>query len=514
MTVTDLPEWIQPTLHRQEGRDPLGLQTTTQDRLMPFLLPDILELSRRARYISFYAFLLQQFEKQRRQPTRDNLSMFIKTREYDLGLAALHCPRECGAAPVGATKLRPAVQAGPAVYTREESVESPNGGYGLYYRTPMIAFDLVAPAGTALGDDAVTPIDVLSRRDDARALAEQFESAIADTDYFNRFFTTTDPIPAEKIDEYAEVACLCRLDTFPEERQQIAEAILTAARPEDADAVEQRRRSIAHYLTLLDHDPAVARDESAFRHALWEPSPARSQVHDDIADQWAALAAKDVAQEALCSLWTDFNRTGLAAGGLDGLSVTDLGDVYRTLCESSPSLDPDAPFESAARKIRRPKKLEDLRAWAVEHNSATSGGLTLHSLLAIAAQRASPAWMAAATIASAWQPSLLTIANEFSAFLERTPRVAETVGWLLRRYVISAHERIAYSKLPEFTFRFRAEPTGLRFYDLDSSRFRLAAIRYRPLASLTEDLGFWSWNDDEVAVLTSAGREFLAEVLG
>lgn len=38
---------------------------------MPFLLPDILELSRRARYISFYAFLLQQFEKQRRQPTRD-----------------------------------------------------------------------------------------------------------------------------------------------------------------------------------------------------------------------------------------------------------------------------------------------------------------------------------------------------------------------------------------------------------------------------------------------------------
>jgi hypothetical protein len=187
--------------------------------------------------------------------------------------------------------------------------------------------------------------------------------------------------------------------------------------------------------------------------------------------------------------------------------------VTRLLCDSEPQLDPDAPFVAAAATIERPDELEALRWWTVEWDTATSGALVLHSMLEFVQQRDTPAWRSAATIASAWQPSLLTIAEEFSTFLQRDPTVQETVSWLLRRYVISAHERIAYSKLPEFTFRFRMEPTGLRFYDLDSSRFRLAAIRHAPLASLTEDLGYWQW-EGEVAALTPAGSEFIAEVLG
>ncbi|MEX1177034.1 MAG: hypothetical protein WEB09_01105 [Nitriliruptor sp.] len=513
MTVAALPEWIEPTLQRQEGRDPLGLQTTTQDRLMPFLLPDVLELSRRARYISFYAFLLHAFEEQRQKATRERLSRFIKTREYDFGLAVLRCPRECGSSPVGATKLRPAVQAEPKKFSCEESVESANGGYGLYYRTPMIAFDLVAPAGTALGDDALTPIDVLARRDEARELAEAFASAVADTEYIQRYFRTTDPVPLAVVDEYAEVACLCRLDTFGDERERIAASILTAPQPEAAEAVQQRRRSIAHYLTLIDHDANVVYDESAFRQALWTPPAPRSQHHHDIADQWAALAAKDLAQDALCSLWTDFNYAALNAGGLDGLSASDLVEVTRQLCDSEPQLDPDERFVTASTSVDRPDELEDLRWWTVERDTGTSGALALYSMLELLEQRDSPAWRSAATIASAWQPSLLTIANEFTGFLDRDPTVVETLSWLLRRYVISAHERIAYSKLPEFTFRFRMEPTGLRFYDLDSSRFRLAAIRHAPLASLTEDLGYWSWGDNESAELTSSGRELIDEVL-
>jgi len=43
------PAWIKVSLDAKEGRDPLGLQTTTQDRLMPLLLPGMLELTRRAR---------------------------------------------------------------------------------------------------------------------------------------------------------------------------------------------------------------------------------------------------------------------------------------------------------------------------------------------------------------------------------------------------------------------------------------------------------------------------------
>jgi hypothetical protein len=47
-TRVPAPLWISASLEAKEGRDPLGLQTTTQDRLMPVLLPGILELTTRA----------------------------------------------------------------------------------------------------------------------------------------------------------------------------------------------------------------------------------------------------------------------------------------------------------------------------------------------------------------------------------------------------------------------------------------------------------------------------------
>jgi hypothetical protein len=41
MEVDTLPRWIAASLEIKEGRDPLGLQTTTQDRLMALLLPGV-----------------------------------------------------------------------------------------------------------------------------------------------------------------------------------------------------------------------------------------------------------------------------------------------------------------------------------------------------------------------------------------------------------------------------------------------------------------------------------------
>lgn len=513
MAVTALPAWIAPSLQRQEGRDPLGLQTTTQDRLMPLLLPDILELSRRARYISFYAFLLHEFKEQRLPATRERLSRFIKTREYEFGLASLRCPRDCGAAPVGANRLRPAVREAPEAYERSESVESTNGGFGLYYRTPMVAFDLVAPAGTALGEDYVTPIDVLSDRPQAGALAEHFGDAVAGTAYMERYFTTTDPIPAEVIDEYAEVACLCRLDTFPAEREALADAILTAPSPEDEPEVVQRRSSIAHFLTVIDHNPEAVEEETEFRQTLWDPPAAIGDRQRDVADQWAALVAKDLAQDALCSMWTDFNRRALAAGGLDGLSGGDLSSVYEQLCGSAPALPPDASFRAVAPGVDAPGELEPLRRWVVDMDSATAGAVALARLVDLVGQRDSAAWQKAGHMGSSWQPGVLEIAADVQRLLDGDPTVAEMIERLLRRYVIAAHERIAYSKLPEFTFRFRLEPTGLRCYDLDSGRFRLAAIRHEPLTSLTQDLGFWEETGQGPA-LTGRGRELVGEVFG
>jgi hypothetical protein len=114
------PLWIAPSLAFKEGRDTLGLQTTTQDRVMPQLLPGILELSRRARYFSFHAFLLDEYRRRRLAPDRTSLSTFIKRREWDLGLAVRPCPN-CDSSPVGARRLGNLAD-GPGPFRRGEYV--------------------------------------------------------------------------------------------------------------------------------------------------------------------------------------------------------------------------------------------------------------------------------------------------------------------------------------------------------------------------------------------------------
>ena len=141
------------------------------------------------------------------------------------------------------------------------------------------------------------------------------------------------------IDEYAEAACLCGLRDRPDERAAVHDALfgadpsgtgqLAVQAAEDGEppgpgdvpsawaaipgqGVVQRRRSVGHYLTLVEADPSVVALETAYREALWSPPEPRSDAHAVVTGQWAGLVAKDVWQEAICSVWSEFCRAGLA----------------------------------------------------------------------------------------------------------------------------------------------------------------------------------------------------------
>jgi hypothetical protein len=56
-----LAEWLEPSLTDTAGKDPLGLNTITLNRVLPDLIPAILQISERARYFSIYPWMLWQF---------------------------------------------------------------------------------------------------------------------------------------------------------------------------------------------------------------------------------------------------------------------------------------------------------------------------------------------------------------------------------------------------------------------------------------------------------------------
>jgi len=547
------PRWVAASLDVKEGRDPLGFQTTTIDRLMPRLLPGILENSDRARYFSFHAFLLDLYRAQRRPANSGALSDYIRAREWEYGLAVMVCPHECGSSPVGAIKLRSVVRRQDPPYPRGESVETAFGGFGLYYRSPMAVMGVVARAGTMLGDAPIA-IDLLRDNDRARHLAQTFREAIADTAYFNTWMHRSDPLPLDVLVEYANVACLCQLNQHEDERAAVYDAMFEsdldsdAAEREESEEAEglpggldyladgdvtplavpvvQRRRSVAHYLTLVDTTPAIVESASTFRDALWSPR-VRSDEHAIVAGQWAGLIAKDIWQEALCSIWSEFCRTGLAATwGHDGegLSWDETQALARSLVTGPPTLDPDATTRGLIDSISSglvsignvvvgdidATSLEMLRTSTVAADTAASGLVVLLELHRRAHQREDAGWLQATAMRSVWQPSVADAFLAITQHLDCDPTVGDTLWWLVHSFVLSVHERIAYSKLPEHTFRFRWEDGRVRFYDNGIGRFRLAATRSETLATLTWDLGFWKRG--ESASLTPLGTAFINEV--
>src|SRR3712207_4570164 len=112
-----LVEWVTPALTIKRGRDPLGLQTITLDRIMPALLPGVLALSERARYLTIYPFLLSEYQRRRLAADNASLGEFIRLREYELCLAMQLCPHQCGAAKaIGSERARPDARAEPHLF--------------------------------------------------------------------------------------------------------------------------------------------------------------------------------------------------------------------------------------------------------------------------------------------------------------------------------------------------------------------------------------------------------------
>jgi hypothetical protein len=542
------PRWVERTFRRTEGRDPIGMQTITIDRIMPVLMPGILALTRRARYFSFYCFLLKEYQDRRQTATNSALSQFIKAREFEYALAVQRCPNGCGsqsAGVVGKQTVGPIARRQVSAFERGESVESHLGGYGLYYRTPLRDMGLVAPVGTPLGE-SVTPVDVIIPGSPASAIADAFRAAISSTRYYRDYMHTIEPIPTDVIAELSERACLCRLSQFPDEQQILRDTLLTYAFPGPGveGMVKQRRRSFALFLYLLESAPRITESDGAFRWGIWDSYLGSLQrgehgTHIDVLAQWAALIAKEYMQEAFAGMWSEFCRRGLAEQPPDGFTSDELETFIRSRLVPGGSLlipggqsddgvgieyagdMPTAEFGTRLVGAAQPLGLEQMRAWTATENTAmTSLALLLSLYERLPDQDAvPPAWTQIGSMDSRQHPGLLGLGRELRQHLDSSESVADTVSWLVRRYVLMAHENLAYSKLPEFTFRFRWEDGRLRFYNMDTGRFGLTDIRREAIARISQDLGYWERGNDGQEqeggrpVLTGAGESLVEEAL-
>ena len=527
------PEWVdQDDFEVKDGRDPLGLETITTDRIVPLLVPGVLALSTRARYFSFHLFLLDEFARRRLDPTRENQSIFFRTREFEYGAAVLLC-RRCGstAAPVGAQSLRGIVRRGKdrGEIARGFSVDSELGGYGLYYRSPLRDLGLVLQRGTVVGDEPL-PVDVLSGPR-AQRIAAAFRRAIGDTAYYRRYFLGEGPVPIEVLREVAEAACLCRLTESPKEARLVRGALFDDVEGLQPDDVLRRREAFALRLQLAGAEPGVLTDEAAFRRSVW--AALERHVDDgtrlsETLQRWGALYGKEYYQESLRTLWGEVNWFGRERCPADGLpphvffemlrdelaaGSLDIGGTQLLVARGEPTKD----VLDRVRATAGSWPLEELRALALDNGTCIAALVLLLSLydrLRLAERLpVDSAWYEIAREGGGNQPGLAAFAAQLRHHLADEPAVGDTLVWLVRRFIVAAHDRIASSKLPDFTFRFRIEAGCLRFYTKPGVDFGLADSRYLALATLSQDMGLWHDGTGAPAI-TSEGCALVKEAFG
>lgn len=524
-----LCEWIEPALRELPGQDPLGLQTITTDRILPGLLPGVLALSVRARYMSIYSFLLRQYARSGALADNSGLDQFMRRREFELCIAANLCPRCNAESVIGNGVGRPLAATQPSTYERRLSVKSQLGGYGLYYRSPMEELGLVVRRGQGMLGDEPNPVDLLQKTDRAQLLADQYEHAIADTDWYRNWMHGVDPVPAGVLEQLGEVGCLCRLDEHPAERQAIADVLLESSSPERAEPTEQRRRAFALLLALAADDGAVLKSDASFRQAVvtsFEVAPQAEDVAGEARARWAAVVMRESAQDPLASIWTAFCRAGMAAQPFEGLTNAELDELIRvrlmaagdvTFGPTTVPCAPETPCDTWVEQLLAATadlSWEQIRSGAEDADDALTG-LAAFLLLCARVPRVDTVahgWGEVARVDGDRQPGLARMAMLVQRRLNSQATVAEVLRWTIDNFIVSVHETVALRKLPNSTFRFFWEHGRLPFVDNGVWGFDMSGLRRSALASLAHDLGWWAHDEPGDPIVTESGRAVVAQV--
>jgi hypothetical protein len=542
------PVWLETTLSA-EGEDPLGLQTITQDRILRGLVPGVLALSRRARYLSFFCFLLEEFQRHFLRPSEGAFSEFLRYREFEYAVAVQLCPRRC--LDLAPTRALGAVSAQRVAHLanipRTPSLKGRRGGYGQQYRSLMAVLRLVVLADEAVQESqdgrlehVQLPTDRLNEGR-GRDLAAAFRAQIAHTEYVRTYLHGDQPIPREVLQELAEHACLCGLDlpAAAEERRLLRAALLEPGQRQPPKDVRQRRLSFAHFLARLDDRPEIIPGRlagaAAFRQAIWDARPIWDAAGADgaanprtaIAAGWAALAAKEYYQEAVATLWAAVCRAGWAADDEGaGLTEAEVNALLRALPDiEGPRLAtpggavpcagdmPARDFAAAIEAANANVPLEHLRSTAEALGSTTAALMLLLTVARRVPPRgaAPPGWLPVASQDSDHQRGLEKALRLLDHHLETEPTLAEMVAWVAWQFVIDPHEQIGYARMRggSDVFRFCWEGDRLHFWRPDE-RFPLADERLEAMSRMSEDLGLWQRTPNGPR-LTEDGRAMARE---
>jgi len=518
------------TSSHAKGLDPLGVQAPCI-HLYGQLLPGITNVTDRARYYSFYPWLLWTLDQLPGTKTSEELVTWVRRADCLFTMIGIrhrlvsddHDVRKHDAALIGRQRLGPVVAAlrpdghlRLTDYTVQEDdprryFKNPLGGLKQYYLGPLADFGLLRAVGRG----------VAYTHERGAIMAAAFDATVD-----RRLFVETvqgEEVSTERLDALARF-CPCHLPSAAQEHDALL-ALFFDTSPSAGDTGCQRRRSLGLVLDLakaFQQRGAAAEiplDHHTFRGCVytgtfpdgtpWELPAAL----DTVRAGWAVYQRNEMLSVAIqCLFWV-----ALRCLREEDPTLATTEDFVRwfTTCPSVAQMVADVPGEDIATALGRVREaLPPLGAWAsdVHEVALTRRALNTYQewrvrdirvdLLALAsrillsvmarddAQHPVYAPMALPPDYLTLYPVNLASLRAHACTVWPQMRYAAWLGWLAGYWGIEAHLRVALRKLraqSQDTFHLVPAATGWQVLELPEPTY--TTPRLSQAVQILQDLG-------------------------
>lgn len=246
MSILD-PVWIKPVSITKKTQDPLGLDRVS-NRLTSDMVTGITVLTTRARYYSFYVWVIKNINETENITRFDQFenAFFDRERAYTMACIA---HEQSGLNPKGDhSNILGSQKGGPKWRDSGAKLNMYGfrhlgnrlGGYGYYYQASIGNLGMTEQEQIR---DVLTPL--------GRKLAEAFEKAISQTEYYKKFIGKN-TIPKSVLNKYGSRCCLCLLCKSGTPDRDILRDIIFGMNPEAQGNKYHQNRQNTLALILYD----------------------------------------------------------------------------------------------------------------------------------------------------------------------------------------------------------------------------------------------------------------------
>ncbi len=545
--LNGFPRWVAKMYPGKTGRDHLGLGSVSSDQILPTLVPSINVLTFHPRYHSFYIFLLDEYWRKELPRNRAAWKKFFRPREFIFSVGAYLCQQpEHGNMGniVGGRKTKPlATQELPSYDTKTDYMDSPLGGFGLYYRTVMAELGLLHPGGRGLPYPVDLPTEHLGQE-----IAAAFRKEIENTEYYQEYFHLDQAeIPRDTILEYIHEACLCQLKTDNASDRKFVREVFEAGGPNEASGY--RKLTLRMFLDIANQTRQTALDQDLFRQLIYFGETQTDIQYlpiselDLIHKQWRMYQAREYYAFALNTLWGHFCYWGLKNYGdkvpVDHSKISDYlknslsFDIVATkLGFMASGLSPKARISELLNWIEKVvggsretfDKSCDIHSLINEHLLYQLIGANEYNerlvlpamflMLALVYLRFGhmdlwqmPEWDIS-KMGTDGRLSLNGFVRQTKKMVDDGASIYEFAKLIFDKSIIQQHIIVSTRKLPDNTFRFRREGRRLRFFQHDNS-LGFMNSRFDSISTTVFELGYCGDLHLPDHGLTEDGEQFL-----